>query len=107
MDNTERFRRARDVLMSARADYLWACREFAWPRFTDFNWAIDWFAAIARGNGRAALRVIADDGSAENRSFDELRRRSNRIANYLRALGLARRGSDRKEKEFWEEDFRE
>jgi acetyl-CoA synthetase len=88
VDNTERFRCARDVLVAAGTDYARACREFTWPRFTVFNWAIDWFDAIARDNARTALRVIDEDGSEECLSFDQLRRRSNRIANHLRTLGL-------------------
>lgn len=90
MSNTESFRQARDALVAASGNYQRARREFAWPRFENFNWALDWFDAIARDNHRMALRVVSPDGPDEALSFDELRRRSNRIANHLRSLGLRR-----------------
>lgn len=90
MSNTESFRRARDSLVATAADYERARREFVWPRFDHFNWALDWFDEIARGNERTALRLVNADGPDECRSFDQLRRRSNRIANHLRSLGLRR-----------------
>lgn len=38
----ERFRSARDQLVSLRDDYPRALAEFAWPRSEgEFNWAID------------------------------------------------------------------
>ena len=37
-----------------------------------FNWAIDWFDDIARGNPRTALRIVGDDGADESYSFDEM-----------------------------------
>jgi acetyl-CoA synthetase len=88
--NTDSFRQARDYLVAACGDYELARREFAWPRYEHFNWALDWFDVIARGNQQIALRVVSTEGPDQCSSFDELRRRSNRIANHLRALGLGR-----------------
>ena len=54
MTATERFRAARDFLLETRLDYDRATREFTWPRLEHFNWALDWFDVIARGNDRGA-----------------------------------------------------
>ena len=90
MTATERFRAARDFLLETRLDYDRAVREFAWPRLDHFNWALDWFDVIARGNDRIALRIVSADAADVAVSFEQLRMLSNRIANYLRAQGLER-----------------
>src|SRR5512140_2427066 len=82
---------ARDFLLAHRSAYDVAYAEFIWPRLERFNWALDYFDVVARGNDRAALRIVDDDGADRSFSFDELRDRSDRIANALRARG-ARRG---------------
>ncbi len=46
------FRAARDLLLAHREDYDAACREFAWPDLAEFNWALDWFVALARAHVR-------------------------------------------------------
>ena len=45
MTVTEEFRAARDQLLGLRTDYEPARSEFQWPRFTEFNFALDWFDA--------------------------------------------------------------
>ena len=45
--STDVFRAARDLLLAHRSDYDTARREFAWPDLEEFNWALDWFDAIA------------------------------------------------------------
>ena len=90
MNPTEIFRRARDFLVAHRTDYEGACRGFEWPRPERFNWAFDWFDAIARGNSRTALRIVGDGGLDAQLSFDDLRRRSNFLARELRSLGVLR-----------------
>jgi acetyl-CoA synthetase len=87
---TERFRRARDYLLGVRTDYIRAYREFSWPVFTEFNWALDWFDVIARDNTRPALWIVEEDGQEIKRSFQEMSERSNRVANWLRSHGVAR-----------------
>jgi acetyl-CoA synthetase len=87
---TEAFRQARDFLVAHRTDYEGACRGFQWPRPERFNWAIDWFDAIARGNTRTALRIVGDGGLDAQLTFDGLRRRSNFLAAHLRSLDVAR-----------------
>ena len=87
---TETFRALRDQLLDQREDYATAYRDFRWPELAEFNWALDWFDAIAAGNDRPALRVVAPDGSDEVLSFAELSARSNQVANWLRGRGVAR-----------------
>jgi acetyl-CoA synthetase len=87
---TEAFRQARDFLVAHRTDYEGACRDFRWPRPEHFNWAIDWFDVIARGNTRTALRIVGDGGLDAQLTFDGLRCRSNFLAVHLRSLGVAR-----------------
>jgi acetyl-CoA synthetase len=84
----ERFRAARDLLLSHRTDYEAAYREFRWPELDEFNWALDWFDAIA--DGRPALWIVEADGGEQKLSFAELSERSNQVANWLRAHGVER-----------------
>jgi len=84
------FRAARDVLLAHREDYAAACAAFRWPELRSFNWALDHFDELARGNQRTALWIVDEDGTERRRSFEELRAASNRAANHLRALGVRR-----------------
>jgi acetyl-CoA synthetase len=86
------FRAARDLLLRHRDDYTAARREFSWPALGEFNWALDWFDAIAAEHpDRTALRIVADGDAAAQLSYGELAARSNQVANWLSDLG-ARRG---------------
>ncbi|MBX6768045.1 MAG: AMP-binding protein, partial [Actinomadura rubrobrunea] len=84
------FRAARDFLLAHRDDYATAYEKFRWPVLTGFNWALDWFDEIAEGNDRPALWIVEEDGSEATYSFAELSRRSNQVANRLRAAGVRR-----------------
>ncbi|MFJ6664536.1 MULTISPECIES: AMP-binding protein [unclassified Streptomyces] len=86
---TDAFRDARDFLLAHREDYASAYDGFAWPRPEHFNWALDWFDVIAAGNDRTALHIVEEDGREVRLSFAELAERSDRIANWLRARGVA------------------
>lgn len=88
---TERYRAARDQLLTLREDYDRAVAEFQWPDVgQSFNWASDWFDAFARGNSGTGLVVISEDGTKRERSFAELVERSDQIANWLLSLGAAK-----------------
>ncbi|NTV65664.1 MAG: AMP-binding protein, partial [Oscillochloris sp.] len=63
---------------------------FAWPEFDHFNWALDWFDRIAQGNDRPALWIVEEDGSETRRSYAEMSERTNRVANWMRGLGVCR-----------------
>jgi acetyl-CoA synthetase len=88
--NAAPFLAARDFLLRHREDYATAYRDFAWPRLDRFNWALDYFDAMARDNTQAALWLVDEDVGETKLTFAELRERSNRIANYLRRLGVCR-----------------
>ncbi|WP_115788261.1 AMP-binding protein [Arthrobacter silvisoli] len=93
MTVTEDFRAARDRLLELRTDYAQAHAEFQWPRFEHFNFALDWFDAIAADpdkGGNPALVIVEQDGSATRRSFAELSESSSRLANWLRGQGVRR-----------------
>ncbi|HET7140795.1 MAG TPA: AMP-binding protein [Arthrobacter sp.] len=93
MSVTDDFRAARDRLLALRTDYHQAGREFEWPRFTEFNFALDWFDQIAADPEKAtnpALVIVEQDGSATRRSFADLAARSNQVANWLRSQGMRR-----------------
>ncbi|MEU8826665.1 AMP-binding protein [Streptomyces sp. NPDC048636] len=82
------FRVARDFLLDHREDYTAAYRGFGWPRPERFNWALDWFDRIAEGNDRTALHIVEEDRTETRVSFEEMRRRSDRAAGWLRDLGV-------------------
>ncbi|CBG68989.1 putative acetyl-coenzyme A synthetase [Streptomyces scabiei 87.22] len=90
---TDEFRAARDFLLAHREDYATAYRGFTWPRPEYFNWALDWFDVIARGNDRTALHIVEEDGTETVVSFAEMSARSSRVANRLRDRGV--RADDR------------
>jgi acetyl-CoA synthetase len=84
------FLAARDFLVANRTDYDRARREFRWPQLDRFNWALDYFDVIAKGNDRPALWVV-DEGKGETKlSFAEMSRRSSQVASFLRAHGVKR-----------------
>ena len=84
------FTRARDFLLAHRTDYDTAYRDFRWPQLTEFNWALDHFDALARGNDATALHIVEEDGRETRRSFASLSARSDQVANWLRAQGVER-----------------
>jgi len=90
MDATQAFITARDFLLTHREDYDRAYREFAWPVFDRFNWALDYFDVMAAGNAQTALWIVEEDGRETRLSYAQMAERSNRVANFLRELGVER-----------------
>jgi acetyl-CoA synthetase len=89
------FKEARAFLLKHRTDYDTAVADFRWPNAVDFNWALDWFdAGLARNpesRSRTALWIVDAGSNRETKlSFEALSRRSNQVANFLRAQGLER-----------------
>src|SRR5882757_1733152 len=89
------FQDARAFLLKHRTDYDRAVADFRWPDPVPFNWALDWFdAGLARdpaSKDRTALWIVDAGSNRETRlSFEVLSRRSNQMANFLRAQGLKR-----------------
>src|ERR1700754_3464809 len=89
------FKEARGFLLKHRTDYDKAVADFRWPDPAPFNWALDWFDAdLARdadSKDRTALWIVDAGSNRESKlSFETLSRRSNQVANFLRAQGLKR-----------------
>ncbi|BAL23188.1 AMP-binding protein [Azoarcus sp. KH32C] len=84
------FLKARDFLLANRTDYAAAYAGFQWPQLSEFNWALDYFDSMARGNDKPALWIVEEDGRESKLSFAEMSARSNRVANWLREQGVAR-----------------
>jgi acetyl-CoA synthetase len=91
MSGAAEFLKARDCLLASPTEYERIRREFSWPKLDHFNWALDYFDAMAEGNSGVALSIVEENGIPTTRTFAELKDRSNQIANFLRSLG-ARRG---------------
>ncbi|MGD9605903.1 MAG: AMP-binding protein [Leucobacter sp.] len=82
---------ARDQLLECAGDPRRARERFEWPDVGDaFNWAHDVFDAIAAGNDATALWIAEADGTEVKRSFAQLKRRSDQVANWLLAQGASR-----------------
>ncbi|MGW4590086.1 AMP-binding protein [Amycolatopsis thermoflava] len=91
MNATDAYRASRDQLVALREDHARAVAEFRWPELGErFNWAVDWFDAIARDNDRPALVIAEEDGTTTQRSFAEMSRASDRLAGWLRERGVRR-----------------
>jgi acetyl-CoA synthetase len=88
-DSAASFLASRDFILKHRADYDAAICGFAWPVQEHFNWALDYFDALASSN-RPALHIVEEDGRETIRSFADLTAASNRVANFLRDLGIRR-----------------
>ena len=74
---TGAYRAARDALLELRGRHADALATFTWPDVGDrFNWAIDWFDAVALGNHRTAIVIVEEDGSSLEVTYDEMARRS-------------------------------
>jgi acetyl-CoA synthetase len=91
MSSREAFLAARDLLLRHRAEYTAARDDFRWPALGRFNWARDHFDVLGDDGDRPALRLVRPDGTEAARTFAQLRRRSNQVANGLLERG-ARRG---------------
>jgi acetyl-CoA synthetase len=88
------FQEARAFLLHNRTDYETAVRDFRWPDPVAFNWALDWFDQLAKdaeAKDRPALWIVdAAQDKQTKLSFAALSKRSNQVANFLRAQGLKR-----------------
>ncbi len=90
MSATEAFLKARDFLLAHRTDYTTAYNGFQWPQLTEFNWALDHFDVMAKGNDKPALWIVEEDGTEHKISFAQMSARSNQVANWLKAQDVKR-----------------
>lgn len=90
---TEQFLAARDFLVANRENYTTAVNEFEWPRFDSFNFATDWFDYLATqsaSENREAIVINEQDGSSTRRTYSEMSKRSQQLANWLTDQGVKR-----------------
>ncbi|KIP51689.1 AMP-binding protein [Leucobacter komagatae] len=88
---SDSFFAARDHLLRLSGEPERARSEFRWPDVGDhFNWAHDVFDRIAADNDTTALWIAEETGNEHKRSFRELKRRSDQVANWLRGIGAKR-----------------
>ncbi|POR54622.1 acetyl-CoA synthetase [Paraburkholderia eburnea] len=89
--SAQAFIEARDLLQRHRTDYDRAYAEFVWPQLDTFNWALDYFDVIARGNDNPALWIVDDLAHGGTKySYAQMSERSSRMANFLREQGVGR-----------------
>ncbi|MCX7203085.1 MAG: AMP-binding protein [Burkholderiales bacterium] len=93
MSELQHFLAARDGLLSRRTDLDAASAHFSWPALSHFNWAIDYFDAIARDNDKPALHIVEESGIEAKLTYAQLSQRSSQVANFLVSLGA--RAGDR------------
>lgn len=89
------FQEARAFLLQHRTEYEAAVKGFRWPDPVPFNWALDWFdaelATNAESKDQPALWIVdAAQDKQTKLTFAALSKRSNQVANFLRAQGLKR-----------------
>jgi acetyl-CoA synthetase len=87
MSELQAFLAARDGLLVRRTDLDAAVSHFQWPALRHFDWASDYFDAIARGNDKPALHIVEESGAQARLSYAELSARSSQVASFLRDLG--------------------
>lgn len=88
---TAAFRAARDGLLAQYGDHAGAVDSFTWPQVGDqFNFAIDWFDANARGNHEPCLQILQADGDLTTLTWDELATRSDQLAELFSRNGIRR-----------------
>ncbi|GAA5109950.1 AMP-binding protein [Haloechinothrix salitolerans] len=88
-NTTSRFRAARDQLLALRGKHDEAVAEFVFPDVGPrWNWAVDWFDQIARGNDQPALVIVEENGERTSVSFEHMACRSDQVAAWLRSCGI-------------------
>ena len=87
MTDVVHFFKMRDFLLNVK-NYDEAVKGFKWPTISKFNWALDYFDKIAEGNENPALIFASETGEEKVLSFQEMKNRSNQVANFLRDLGM-------------------
>jgi len=81
---------ARDFLLNAH-NYEEAKAGFDWPTLNRFNWALDYFDTLAGKCSNPALMYVDDKGLETKVTFQAMKDRSSKAANFLMALGLKRK----------------
>lgn len=90
MAGLREFTAARDFLLNAH-NYQEAKAGFDWPQRNQFNWALDYFDTLAGKCSNPALMYVDDKGLETKVTFQAMKERSNKAANFLMTLGLKRK----------------
>ena len=90
MAGLREFTVARDFLLNAH-NYEEAKAGFDWPTLNRFNWALDYFDTLAGKCSNPALMYVDDKGLETKVTFQAMKDRSSKAANFLMALGLKRK----------------
>ena len=90
MNNNNQFLEARNFLLNKKNEYQEAVEGFRWPHLESFNWALDYFDKMARGNPNPALQFVDDSGGNVSYTFDDMASKSDRVANFMVGLGVER-----------------
>lgn len=77
-------------MLPAGRSYAEIVEKFRWRIPRNYNIGVDVCDKWADGSEKLALIHLAADGGVERISFDELKRRTNRLANVFRAHGIGR-----------------
>ncbi len=85
--DAQKFLNLRNQLQQAKS-YDEALKIFQWPTMTKFNWASEYFDEMAKGNNKTALIYADTEGNERQVSFEQMRQRSNQVANFLQAKGF-------------------
>ncbi len=85
--DVDKFIAARDLLWNSK-NYKEAYENFEWPDVSKFNWGLDYFDKIAKDNDNLCLICVDGEGVERKVTYEEMRRKSNQVANFLRDLGL-------------------
>lgn len=89
MNNTEKFKAARDLLQKYYGNYPAAKNEFKGLHFDgDFNWAHDWFDQVAKDNSKIALWIAREGQEDIKISYQEMKSRSEKVAELLQRAGI-------------------
>src|SRR5215472_16769766 len=84
------FLKAREFLLVHPEDYDAAYRNFSWPELDKFNWALDYFDALAGDNNRQALWIVDEHGPEVKLVVVEISRRSSQTAHFTPGHGICR-----------------
>ncbi len=82
-----KFLEARDFLLNVKS-YKEAYESFQWPDIKEFNWAIDYFDKMAENNKDLALIWVNENCDERKITFEEMSKKSSKVANFLKDLGL-------------------
>src|SRR5260370_36992371 len=81
---------ARNFLLRHRDDYDTAYRDFRPPELHAFNWALDYFDAMASRHHRIALHAVDDEGDSTHLTFAAMRERAYQVPHVLRSARCRR-----------------